>query len=65
MIRDRKINLMIMHHLKDLGYDGHVVLTAANDEEADAYEKAGTHLVLRPYRHIAKHASDAITNAMQ
>lgn len=65
MIRDRKINLMIMHHLKALGYDGHVVLTAANDEEADAYEKAGTHLVLRPYRHIAKHASDAITNAMQ
>ena len=65
MIRDRKINLMIMHHLKDLGYDGHLVLTAANDEEADAYEKAGTHLVLRPYRHIAKHASDAITNAMQ
>lgn len=65
MIRDRKINLMIMHHLKDLGYEGHVVLTAANDEEADAYEKAGTHLVLRPYRHIAKHASDTITNAMQ
>ncbi len=65
MIRDRRLNLEIFHHLKDLGYHGHMVLSAGNDEDAEAYEKAGVHLVLRPYRHVAQHASSEITDAMR
>ena len=65
MITDRRLNLAILHHLRDLSYNGHLVLTAGNEEDAQAYEKAGAHLVLRPYRHVAEHASNKITDAMK
>jgi len=65
MIRNRRLNCAILHHLRTLGYEGHLVLSAGNEEDAEAYEKAGVHLILRPYRHIAEHASNTITDAMR
>ncbi|HHO75216.1 MAG TPA: sodium:proton exchanger, partial [Deltaproteobacteria bacterium] len=65
MIRDRRLNLTVLNHLRQLGYNGHLVLSAGNDDDAKAYEKAGAHLVLKPYRHVADHASNAISDAMK
>jgi Kef-type K+ transport system membrane component KefB len=64
MIRDRKINLSILRHLKTLGYEGHLVLSAGKEEDAEAYEQAGAHFVLRPYRHVAEHTADTIIDTM-
>ncbi len=64
-IRDRSINLALLNHLRQLGYGGHIVLSARNEDDARAYEIAGAHLVLRPYRHMAEHATNAITRAME
>ena len=65
LIRDRKLNLAILHHLRNVHYDGHIVLSARNEEDAQAYEKAGAHLILHPYRHVAEHTSNTISDAMQ
>lgn len=65
MIRERKLNLAILHHLKTARYDGHIMLSARNEEDARAYERAGAQLVFRPYRHAARHTSNTIIDAMQ
>jgi len=64
MIRDRKLNLAILQYLKEREYNGHLVLSARNEGDAEAYEKAGVHLVLRPYQHVAERTSNVITSAM-
>ena len=65
LILDRRVNLAILNHLRSTQDHGHIVLSARNEEDAQFYEKAGAHLVLRPYRHVAEHTSSTITNAMQ
>ena len=65
LILDRRVNLAILNHLRNTQYHGHIVLSARNEDDAQFYEKAGAHLVLRPYRHVAEHTSNTITNAMQ
>ena len=65
IIRDRSINLALLHHLRQLDFGGHIVLSARNEDDARAYEKAGAHLVLKPYRHVAEHATNTITRAME
>jgi len=64
MIRDRELNLSILKHLKERDYDGHLVLSARNEGDAQAYENSGVHLVLRPYRHVAERTSHVITDAI-
>jgi len=63
-VRSREMNLALVQHLKKRGYDGKVVLTAVNQEEAGEYEKAGAHLVFRPFADAAEQAVDALTYAM-
>jgi Kef-type K+ transport system membrane component KefB/Trk K+ transport system NAD-binding subunit len=63
-VRSRQLSLALLQRLKELGYGGKTALTAANQQEADALEKAGAHLVLRPFIEAAEQAADALTYAM-
>jgi Kef-type K+ transport system membrane component KefB/K+/H+ antiporter YhaU regulatory subunit KhtT len=63
-VRSKEMNLALVQHLKKKGYDGKVVLTAVNQEEAIEYEKAGAHLVFRPFADAAEQAVDALSYAM-
>jgi Trk K+ transport system NAD-binding subunit len=63
-VRSRELNLALLRHLKNRGYDGKIALTAVNQKEADEYEKAGAHLVFRPFVDAAEQAVDDLTYAM-
>jgi Kef-type K+ transport system membrane component KefB/Trk K+ transport system NAD-binding subunit len=63
-VRSREMNLAFIHHLKERGYEGKVALTATNDREAMEFERAGAHLVFRPFVDATEQAADALTYAM-
>ena len=63
-VRSKELNLSLVQHLRNRGYDGKVALTASNQEEASDYEKAGIHLVFRPFADASEQAVDALTYAM-
>jgi Kef-type K+ transport system membrane component KefB len=56
----REAGLALMDGLRRRGFDGHVVVTAHNDLDAEALGAAGATLVLRPFRDAADYAVDAV-----
>ena len=48
-VRSKDLNLTLMNNLKKDAYKGRVALTATNEEEAREFEKAGAHLIFRPF----------------
>jgi hypothetical protein len=47
-VRDRSLNLTLLHLLQERYYEGRIALTAMNEEEARVYTARGAHVVLRP-----------------
>lgn len=63
-VRDRELNMTILHLLKEHRYDGKIALTATNEEEAQLYYSKGAHVVLKPFIDAAEEAADSLTEAM-
>jgi Kef-type K+ transport system membrane component KefB/Trk K+ transport system NAD-binding subunit len=63
-VRNRDLNLSFLKELHVNGYRGKIALTAINEEEAKCYEKAGAHVVFRPFSDVADQAADSLTQAM-
>ncbi len=63
-VRSKEMNLTLINNLKTHLYSGKVALTAINEEEALEYEKAGAHLVFRPFRDAAEQAADTLAYAI-
>ncbi|MFP4193513.1 MAG: cation:proton antiporter [Desulfosalsimonas sp.] len=63
-VRDRELNLGLLRHLKNMGYNVKVALTAANETEAGAFEKEDARVVFRPFIDAAEQAADSLTQAM-
>jgi Kef-type K+ transport system membrane component KefB/Trk K+ transport system NAD-binding subunit len=63
-VRTRDLNLAFLKELHVKGYRGKIAFTAINEEEAKYYEKAGAHVVFRPYKDAAEQATDSLTQAM-
>jgi predicted Kef-type K+ transport protein/Trk K+ transport system NAD-binding subunit len=63
-IRSPEINLSLLERLQTMGYAGKIALTAANEEEAERFDKAGAHVTFRPFVDAAEQAADALTHAM-
>ncbi len=64
-IRERSLNSILINLLKEKKYPGKVALTAANEQDAEEYEKTGAHLVFRTYSDAAEQAADSLTYAME
>ncbi|HDQ00506.1 MAG TPA: sodium:proton exchanger [bacterium] len=62
-IRSKELNLALLQQLNSRGYEGKVALTAAKQEEANEFKKAGAHLVFLPFVDAAEQAVDALTYA--
>ncbi|MEN6332915.1 MAG: TrkA C-terminal domain-containing protein, partial [Phycisphaerales bacterium] len=62
-VRSKDVNLALLHLLRYRGYDVKVALTAASQEEALLYRKAGAHVVLRPFTDAAEQGADALMDA--
>ena len=60
-VRERSVNLVLLGALRRTGYEGKVALTAPNEDDAEALEKAGADLVLRPYSDAAEQAVEVLT----
>jgi Kef-type K+ transport system membrane component KefB/K+/H+ antiporter YhaU regulatory subunit KhtT len=63
-VRSKELNLALLHNFRKEGSDCRLALTAANEEEAEAFKNAGAHLVFRPFADAAEQAADALTYAM-
>lgn len=63
-VRSKEMNLALIHTLNKDGFGGKVALTATNDQEVTEFEKAGAHLVFRPFKDASEQAADMLTYAM-
>ncbi len=63
-VRSKELNLALTHNLKRHNFDGKVALTAVSEEEAGEYERAGAHLIFRPFIDAAEQAVDTLAYAM-
>lgn len=63
-VRDLEMNQALIHNLKKEGYAGKVALTATTATEVREFEKAGAHLIFRPFIDATEQAADALTYAM-
>ncbi|ROQ90127.1 cation:proton antiporter domain-containing protein [Desulfosoma caldarium] len=63
-VRSREMNLALISTLKENRYQGKVALTARDDSEARDFERAGAHLVFRPFKDATEQAADALTTAL-
>jgi Trk K+ transport system NAD-binding subunit len=63
-VRNRELNLAFLQELRVAGFTGKIAFTATNEEEAGFYEKAGAHVVFRPFKDAAEQAADSLTQAM-
>lgn len=63
-VRSKDVSVALLRLLHRSGYQGKMALTAADQREAILYEKAGAHVILRPFSDAAEQAADALTDAM-
>jgi Kef-type K+ transport system membrane component KefB len=59
-VREKDINLALLHGLRDFGYKGRVAVTAHNNRDAEQLEQAGADRVLVPYADAAAEAVDKL-----
>ncbi|MCX7965540.1 MAG: cation:proton antiporter [Syntrophorhabdaceae bacterium] len=63
-VRDRDLNMTILHLLKEKKYEGKIALTATDEKEAKLYAQNGAHVVLKPFEDASEEAADSLTEAM-
>ncbi|GMV39472.1 MAG: hypothetical protein AMXMBFR64_11880 [Myxococcales bacterium] len=63
-IRQADLSLALLELLRGRGYEGRVAVTAPNQEDAGAFERAGANVVLCPFTDAAEQAADALAHAM-
>jgi len=63
-VRERDLNLTLLHLLKERRYGGKIALAAKDEEEAQLYATRGSHVVLRPFDDASEEAADSLTGAM-
>jgi Trk K+ transport system NAD-binding subunit len=56
-VRDRTINRMLLHGLRQQAYRGKVAIAASNQHDKNLFEQDGVDLVLIPYSDAAKEAA--------
>lgn len=59
-VRDRSINRMVLHGLRQLGYRGRVAIASSSRQDAQVFEKEGVDMVLIPYVDAAREAADRL-----
>ena len=63
-VRDRQLNLTLLHLLKEHRYEGKIALAAMSEQEAEEYLSKGAHVVLKPFSDASEEAADSLTDAM-
>lgn len=63
-VRDPVLNIALCGLLRERHYEGKVALAARDENDAEAYLRAGAHVVLRPFSDAAEQAVDALVDAM-
>lgn len=59
-LRDRTINRMLLHGLRQQGYRGKVALSTSSRHEAQQFEREGVDLIFVPYADAAREAADRL-----
>ena len=63
-VRDRDLNVTLLHLLRERRYAGKIALTATDEDEARIYALKGAHVVLRPFSDASEEGADSLTEAM-
>jgi len=63
-VRDRSINRMLLHGLKQQGYRGKVAVSTASREQAQVFEKQGVDSVFIPYADAAEEAAERLAASL-
>lgn len=63
-VRDRQLNLALLHILAERRYKGKTAVTAQDEEETEVYRATGAHVVLQPFSDAAEEAVDSLMETM-
>lgn len=61
---DMETGRVLLHHLRERGFQGKVALACRTADESDVLRLEGADVLLRPYADAAEQAADAITTAL-
>jgi Kef-type K+ transport system membrane component KefB/Trk K+ transport system NAD-binding subunit len=61
---DAETGRVLLHHLRERGYQGKVAVACRTADESDVLRLEGADVLLRPYADAAEQAADAITTAL-
>jgi Trk K+ transport system NAD-binding subunit len=59
-VRDRSINRMLLHALRQQNYRGNIAITTYNQQDACMFEQEGVDMVLMPYTDAAREAASRL-----
>lgn len=62
-VRDRSINRMLLHGLRQQNYQGKIALSTARRDDAQLFEREGVDMILIPYADAAKEAADRLLSS--
>ena len=62
-VRDRSINRMLLHALRQQNYHGRTAIATHNQQDAQMFEQEGVDIVLMPYMDAARNAADRILSS--
>lgn len=63
-VREKDLNLTLLHLLRERRYEGKIALAAKDEEDAIIYSSKGVHVVLRPFSDASEEAADSLSEAM-
>jgi Trk K+ transport system NAD-binding subunit len=63
-VRERELNLTLLHLLKERRFEGKIAISAKDEDEAITYSSKGAHVILRPFSDASEEAADSLTEAM-
>ena len=63
-VRDRDLNLTLLHLLRERRFEGRIAVAAKDEDEARLFLSSGAHVVLRPFSDASEEAVDSLTEAM-
>lgn len=62
-VRDRSINRMLLHGLRQQNYQGKIALSTSSRDDAQRFEAEGVDMVLVPYADAAREAADRLLSS--
>jgi hypothetical protein len=64
-MRDRSINQLLLHVLKEQNYQGKIAISTANHRDAEVFQQQGVNILFIPYADAAQEAVNKLLASVE